>query len=1125
MSAETPEAAFPRLKKICVPLMAKSLLTPDTIRSTSVLLTELIETLRGLPSSALTPSIASYVFFPLATLLRRNALSAVPDQMLEKMFTVLAILCETWWWDMDEKTWEQIFMLCGAVIGGLDAKGKGKVRDEESKEAAATCLWTLLHERDVDALGPGSGKRPEDILLKFRSHARNTQFVPVLGQTVDSLLATSSSTHLPLQRVSLRLLCVILQHFSPEDLVPTILPGVVSTMTKVILGTESAKGWAKGETVAAALSVVQEAIIRSIGDDVCKRHGLVQEFSDIEDLTQLSSSPSGQTLPAPELPYATTRSPTWLTGTASQLHIALNSLTSLLTHPTPTALAALASFSAAVLSGTTLTLPQSQTLLLSFLLSLSCSRFPTVADTAIGALRRLLDSSSNTRHVFLAIVVQISRDTLSSLPLLMSSRAEDKVEHAAGLIEAVCRIAISEGGEKFHALSTISSGVGKLLGPTGGIEKWGWRLLSVLEFAEAPVAETAASAARLALEADPTMPTWVSFPEVTFKYMTRRSVRVALESMFRSLGRVAGEDCLFAVEWFTAVGESGRDSRAAAALWCACRLLEGASHVSLDSEDRSTIGILRNRRIERFARGEARRVAEGWDQDTEQVDLNADHRPLDMEDTDILVEHVKEVVPIRGTVDFTPSAPTKHTRINQSLLHKYFSLQLLCVTAEVLDARFAPLLLHVLYPILVSLVSPFSFLSASALAALNHIAHSMSYASPANLLLANFDYALDAISRRLTRRWLDVDATKVLAVLVRLVGRDVVQKAGDVVEECFDRLDEFHGYNVLVDGLIEVLVEVVQVIKEDEHNRPTREVQQDGAQEGQKDSDKLQAFLERYHDRYLNDAEPREDIRDSAYPREAWGSGKQPDDETDQRQDASDPNEAPPASPAQVLTKQIISRSLFFLTHGSSAIRVHVIKLLEFSVPVLPESALLPAIHQAWPFILNRLSDSEPFIVSAVASLVETLAVEVGDFMYRRIWDDIWPKFRLILKSIDKSDSQNALARRGVGAVGTESAFTISHRLYKSFLRTMTAAVKAVHVQDNAHWEVLVSFRRFLHADAHEELQALARELYSVASHKNKDAVWLVLSATQGSVTSSVSFLQETKWDIRQNASMVLAQC
>ncbi len=49
--------------------------------------------------------------------------------------------------------------------------------------------------------------------------------------------------------------------------------------------------------------------------------------------------------------------------------------------------------------------------------------------------------------------------------------------------------------------------------------------------------------------------------------------------------------------------------------------------------------------------------------------------------------------------------------------------------------------------------------------------------------------------------------------MVRLVGADIVDKAGDVVEECFDRLDEYHGYGVIVDGLIEVLAEVVKVIE------------------------------------------------------------------------------------------------------------------------------------------------------------------------------------------------------------------------------------------------------------------------------------------------------------------------
>lgn len=197
--------------------------------------------------------------------------------------------------------------------------------------------------------------------------------------------------------------------------------------------------------------------------------------------------------------------------------------------------------------------------------------------------------------------------------------------------------------------------------------------------------------------------------------------------------------------------------------------------------------------------------------------------------------------------------------------------------------------------------------------------------------------------------------------------------------------------------------------------------------------------------------------------------------------------------------------------------------LLSAAVPVLPESALLPSIHHAWPFILNRLSDQEVFVVNATATLVEMLATHVGSFMFRRFWDDLWPRFRELLRKLEKADSTTTLTKRQHTQVGTQSAYTSSHRLYRSLIRTVTAAALGIQPQDSAMWDVITVFRRFLHKEAHQELQACARELYKAISTNNDDAVWLALSATTGDVEESVHFLQEPKWDIRQNVALLFA--
>ncbi|KAG1765135.1 armadillo-type protein [Suillus occidentalis] len=1023
----------------------------------------------------LSQSLVSYIFFPLSTILRRNESSAIPDQILEKIFGIIAILCETWWWYCDIQIWDQIFKLSSSIIGGIEGKGKGKVRDDETKEAAARCLWAILRDRRAEDAPQDS---PEEI-------------------TINTLILTAKSPHLPLQRISLKILRALIGVYASEQFLPSILPGVVSSMTRIALGMSSKKGWVNGDIVALSLDILGLVIVKSLGDDVSIREGVVRSVVDLEDFINLADAPVVDTK-QPELPpYLTPRTSSWLRASASQLHIAINSLTLLVTHPTPLALVALAAFSRTILASTYLTLPQSRPLLLSWLLSLSNCAFPEVSQAAHHALSELLAAASDARLSLLQALLEISKENLSSLPRSIVSQDDTKVEHIAGQIEAICRLATSSSTSSTGlGLTSISLGIDTLLGPTGGIEKWGFTLLSVLEFTSPQIDDN---------------PDTINFPEVMLKNVLSKSTCNALARMLRALGKAAAKTASTLLEWFVSIGRHSRTNNAIAALWCAARLLEGISGFSLDEGGIAISSGPRSRKLERFARGLARDLAELWDEEPD-FDSQTDTPHMDRQTDDSLLktEFTKGLKIIRATLQVAePRATLPTLSEGQPILHKIFRLQLLSISAGILQARYASVLIQVLYPVLHSIVSPTPHLSLTGLATLHFMSAAMSYASPANLLLSNFDYALDSVSRRLSRRWLDVDATK---------------KAGDVVEECFDRLDEYHGYEVIVQGLVGVLGEVIKVIEVEEP--PTQKEGQDDMQSSMIISSLEPLFGWLSH---RKDLPPHEDAADHGpTPHTAWGATKadeksdekQSDGPTTQMKVAEDAE--PACTPGQALTKQMVSRSIYFLTHASPVIRARILTLLSSATPVLPESALLPSIHLAWPFILNRLNDAEPFVVSAAASLVESLVKHVGSFMGRRVWDDVWPRFGDILKKLDASDDQNALARRGYGAVGTDSAYTHSHRLYRSILRTMTAAVAGVHMQDASGWQVILAFRRFLHKQAHEELQACARELYIALGRGNEDAVWLALMATCGHLTGEVAYLREYRWDIQDNVRVIL---
>ncbi|TCD67099.1 hypothetical protein EIP91_000562 [Steccherinum ochraceum] len=1119
---DSTQDVFMRLKASCVPLLGSSLLTPASIPTVSNHLQNILTILREVTGTdgQFKTSLISYVFIPISTILQRNPSSSIPDHILERLLEILAILCELWWWEMDVRTWEQVLMLSSAVVGGLEGSGKGKERDDETKAAAVRCLWVLLHERSPqDDPDPAKkGNRAKEIFDRLRLHTQSDKFIPIIGQSIHSLLATALSPHKPLQKLSLDVVQVLTSRYILDAFAPSILPGVASTMCKVALGVGLSRGWANGDVVSFALEVLGRTIVLSIGDDVCARDGAVKRASDLESLSQLvTESAAESSADSSTAKFHVRRTPAWLTATATQLHMALISLQPLVNHQTPSAQISLATFSSLVLESTTLTLPQSQPLLLSYLLSLSACDFPDVESHARKCIQDVLAGAQ--QHALLHVLLQISKDSMSSLPRLLALRAEPKLVHAAKIVEAVCSLTSSPSA----ATAAIQGGIETLLGPNGGIEKWGWSLLSAVELTTTSVILTASSAGHLLLTSNAETIPATPFPEVTLRHASSRSTTQALQEMFQALGRAAGESCVYSIEWFFRVGRSGRGSQNVAALWITSRLLEGAARVSLSTHsDVVSAGTKRSKRLDRVSRGLSKLVAETWDESSAEPDT--DQPGLKKEELEVTsVQHVVGLLPVRGSTNEHASLPSAEIKpaSSQPMLHRMLMLQLLAITSGVLEARFVPTLLDTLFPILHSLTSDYPPLATTALATLQYVANVTSYASPANLLLSNFDYALDAVSRRLTRRWLDLDATSVLVILVRLVGRDVVQRAGDVVEECFDRLDEYHGYEVLVNGLMSVLAEVVDAIAADSTDSPDSKPPPESTTDGR--ADPMQDFLQWFAHRKDQSSNPDQsngnaDEDFGPVPQEAWGSK---DKEEDQGKRAEDPIDEPPSTPTQLLVQQIISRSLYFLTHESRLVRARILSLLSSAATVLPPSLILPSIHHAWPFILNRLADPEPFVVSAAATLVENLALHFGDFMYSRIWDDIWPRFREILQRLQVADSDSALARRGLGAVGTESAYTHSHRLYRSLIRTMAAAAQGVQVKDSAVWDVIMAHRRFLHKEAHEELQSCARALYVVIGRKNEDAVWFALKGTEDTL-GGWSFLHETKWDIRQNVQLIL---
>ena len=1113
-----------------MPLLGLALLQPQNIPRVLQLLGTLRATLAEAHASqtTLTTSLIQYVFFPLSTILRRNDISSIPDRVLESILMILAHLCDRWWWTCELQVWEQVMLLVGSILLP-PTQTKSKVHDDHTKEAACRCIFQLTRRRTNAEDNIASSIPAEERFRSFQELSVSRKFFPILGQLFSNLLVASQSSHRPLQLLSLEICEILILDYLGIPYAPIVLPGVVSTMCKIL--TPRAAGsanWQNSEVAVAALRVLEGIVVQGISDEACIGDGAVRSpLTDISELSDLASLKDDDATvasvsvadtsvdPPQQTPF--TRTPSWLRATSTQLHIALNTLTPLLRHPSPSVLLAFSATCSNIFSNTTITMVSTRPLLLSNLLTLCVSDFPSVSNPTRSTLVALLSRS------VIEMLMEMAQSYLTSLPRVLLSHSETRVQHVAQQVVAVCILS----KENAHA-GSIANAIGILLGPTGGIEKWGYSLLNVLEFSSpniVPVPNSRLLEISAAEFAGGTQP---GFVKLEIKQVQSRECVDALERMLQELARAAGESALYSIEWFAERAKSGTASPNVAAGWLACRLLEGVSGLDLGTTSLSTILQRTGKRLDKVCRWIARNISEGLGEpnlrDDEASMDDASFSSPDETEAIISVDYRKGVNQLTTLLDSKGTGKTPAAKLtareNLEALHTITSLHLMAISSSVLGPKFRPMLLYALYPLIRSLVSPNLAVSSVAQSTLEVVTNATAYASPANLVLANFDYALNSASLHLSRHNLDVQATKVLATLVRLVGGDVVERAGDVVEECFDRLDEYHGYGVVVEGLVDVLGEVIRVIRTEDEAKTWDYVdlfdpkgimaRKQAEALDSKGPRRFEQFISWYTHRH----DPPtggllDDVPVGPVPQHAWGpskddNGDDGDRETDREENGGHEPQGVGPTQLQALTEQIVARSLFFLTHPSPLIRARILSLLASAVPILrsTESSLLPSVHTAWPFIVNRLGDSEPFVITEAANLVEALVINVGDYMEKRVCDDVWPRFKTMLRRLEEADTQSALTRlrRDWGKPGatraTRTAYSVSHRMYRSLLGALVGVVRGTQLRDDLAWDVALSCRRFLSAHAHVELQKRAEELYRALGASNSEMIWLVLFAS-----------------------------
>lgn len=855
-------------------------------------------------------------------------------------------------------------------------------------------------------------------------------------------------------------------------------------------------------------------------------------------------APTGPTIPT----YA------WLNHTISQITVLIRSISTLSTHESPLVRSSLASLFSKVLldCGDTLSGDEDNSnsggirLLLEGLLLLAGDDWIEVSSVAKKGLESYLISNSGSSKIAGRarggdIISEIIKGKLLSLPSILLRGEETKVITSSKIVRVALELSTSSGQEGGGALVLE------------GIEKWSWNLLRALGFDRVPgigeeLSKGGIELAWITSSATPTTSSATSseieWPRISMKYLKEEKTKSSLIQLFKALGNWSNynnsENLI--IEQFLGIGISagglGGEGVSASALWVLDGILNG-----LDSEKKGIKKVVRNvvrkvldllKTLEDDVLGED---ASSKSQATQATvpSTSEEISKIEFEELSTLVsvEHSKglSITPSLDKLKPTSTASTSLVSSNRLVLTA-LSIRVLATTSNLLGSSFQPHLLLSLYHLLShSSTTSHPLLRSYSQIALNQIALSTSYASTENLLLSNVDYILNSVSQRLSITSLSPKAPLVLVEMIRLVGKEVVPYIGDLVEDLFESLDDYHGYDEITVGLWGVLDAVVRVLVDELDIKEEFNGKKD-KRESEPDEDRdWKKFVDWFQKR-KDPIEEEEGIDFGTNPRKPFGDSNTATEEeegvTESIEGGGFPTTHVPIPPtkSQVLVNQILSKSLYFLSHSSPFLRSRVLSLLSTSVPLLStrsieddpsssrQSDLLTLVHRSWPFVLNRLSDKESYVVLEAVSYIESLSRNVGEFMGRRILDEVWPKWKLLLDKMNSLEFDNQKA----GLVGK---FTISHRIQLSVIRTLTVIANSVPMKESLVWEIGLKFRKYFDKrKVDKELIIENRKLYLALGRVNQDAIWLILSGAIGR-KGTPEWLKIER-DVRESVELVL---
>lgn len=375
------------------------------------------------------------------------------------------------------------------------------------------------------------------------------------------------------------------------------------------------------------------------------------------------------------------------------------------------------------------------------------------------------------------------------------------------------------------------------------------------------------------------------------------------------------------------------------------------------------------------------------------------------------------------------------------------SLEGLSAVAKYLGAEFQYELVDNIYSIVHFLGSPNYFVRHHAQDTVVQITQSLGYSNVRSLLIDNADYLVDGISLKLNTLDISPQTPAILTTLISLVGSDIGPYLDDLVATMFVILDNYHGYSQLTEGIFQVFRSLVEETYRGYSSqlliqyeiKEYQNIQTQGSNQKWTPISSIQGLIEELNTKPVLDPkfddEENIGVEQGAHGNRPFGQDQSDSDDESlpdnpqKENDAGTPMDtgeeeeskqwpSPVPQDSYLVVERIVSYADRYLTHESSRLKLNLINLIRFSIPVMASNneKFLPSINNYWPVLVSRLKESDTFILEATLNTIGEISLYAKDFISRR-FQDLWPTIKSLLPSNKRRRPELSAEQRILTAV------------------------------------------------------------------------------------------------------------